>query len=166
MSAPTLTIDGLAVANVISVINTIVAGATVTTVDGVFPYQTTLVAKLYEADGGEGLVEGTAHIMQGKDLPLPSQPYRKDDFWVPLVVCCPATARRNASSDRPSVEDKLRQFNADVRLALGQDLHRGGYAITTQFIGESVYDVDTEPPTVAIPVRLHIRTAVNNRYSK
>lgn len=163
--AVTFTIDALAVANLVAAINGVQVGETVTTPGGTFEFQTSLTATLYSANG-QSVVEGLAWVIQGKDVPLPNQPHRKDDFWVPLVIACAATATGSTEQDAPSVEDKLRQINADIRLALGVDVSRGGYAINTIFDDASEYDLTTDPPMVYVLLKLHVRTAFNNRYAQ
>lgn len=162
---PLLPIDALAIANVVTTINTIVAGAEVTTPAGVFRYGSTLVAKKYSPNG-VSLTEGFAHILQGKDKPLAKQGTGKSEFNVPVVIVCAAVGMQQTPGNMHDVEDRLRIMNADIRLALGQDLTRGGWARNTIFDEESLYDLDSKPPLMAVPVTLQIMTARNNRYAK
>lgn len=159
------TIDAKAVANVVATINGIGAGGVVTSPQGTVTYGSTLTAELYDPEG-VSKAPGLVHVVQGKDIAIKDRPTSKDDFYVPLVLVSFVTGVRagTAPSGTLSVEDQLRGINADLRLALGQDLKRGGWAINTIFDEDSAYDLDSKPPLVAVPVKLHIRTTRNNRY--
>jgi hypothetical protein len=163
MPIPTLPIDALAVADLVNAINGIQAGQSVSTPAGDVTYGSTLAAKLYDPDG-VSLKEGFAHVIQGDDQPLPKQPLNKDEYYVPVVIVCAAVGSKSPPEGTPSVEDRLRIMNADIRLALGLDVRRGGHAVNTIFVEKSIYDLDSKPPLVAVPLKLHIRTARNNRY--
>ena len=151
------TIDDLAIANLFSALTNVVTGNTAV---GTFAYQTTLTPVL-SSRLGTVQTPGVAGVVQIGLEPLAEYPAMHDEYHVHLGIQVHAGSVLSPST---TIETQLRLYAADIRLALGVDIQRGGKAINTLF-DPDIYEVEMDPPFVIVPVKLHIRTLRNNRYS-
>lgn len=132
---------------------------------GVGGYQSTFVPYAFAAEGVP-TTQDAVHIMRGDDDWLPRQPINaKDDFYVVahLFTFAPVT---QSPKTKTQVEQQLSTQIGDIVKALMVDRYRGGNAIDTIVGREVIYNFDVKPCFAVLTVKLYVRTARHNRFSK
>lgn len=132
---------------------------------GVGGYNSTLAPFAYLADGAP-TKETAVHLLRGKDEWLPRQPINaKDDFYVVAHLFTFSPVVKNPAT-KTQIEQKMATQLGDIVKALMVDRYRGGNAIDTIVGRDVVYDFDSDPCFAVLTVKLHVRTARHNRFSK
>jgi hypothetical protein len=116
-----------------------------------------------QRQGGTGpLRDGLVVVACGDPVPQPDAPLMHDEFLLPVGLC--AHVIEPEASDPRVLRGRLGSVAADIRRALTEDLHRGGYAVNTEFPDKDEFNLAGAPPTVIVWPHVRFRTLYNDPY--
>lgn len=104
-----------------------------------------------------------AVVYPGGGIPLPNPAVGHDEYHLPVDIRC--FAIKSETSSTP-IDRALLLMAADVRKALRQDLHRGGYALNTLFNEKDELQLSDSPKSVLVLVTIHYRTLWDDPYNQ
>jgi hypothetical protein len=116
-----------------------------------------------EKQTGNSPRDQLAVVYPDPPVPLENPALGHDEYDFPVGVRCYAI--KSETSATP-IDRALMLMAADVRKALRQDLHRGGYALNTKFPAKDEFLISESPKSILVMVTVHYRTLWDDPYTQ
>lgn len=123
-------------------------------------YQSDLLVERLDTANGNSPRDGLCVVGAAEPIPQDNAPLMHHEFLLTLGVRVYAI---ESEASGLTTDARLAALAADVRRALTRDLHRGGYAVNTEFPDKD--ELHVQPPaSVIVWPKVRYRTLYNDPY--
>lgn len=136
----------------------------VTTLGGVTTgngYQNTLAVER-EKQPFNSPANRLAVVMKGELQPQNNSPLGLDEYVLPLGIVFYVI---QSESNEAAITQSLYSIAADIHKVLMVDVHRGGYAVNTEFESDDIFS-SSSPKSGAVTAKIRFRTLRGNPYQR
>lgn len=123
----------------------------------------TLTVEREKQGGNSPARNGLCTVFGGDPVPqFDRGPCMHDEYVMEVGILVTAIESETSGVSLPQ---RLYAYAADVRKALVADIHRGGFAVNTEFEARDELNTETKPAGVMVKARVRFRTAYGDPYS-